>query len=88
MSQSFLKKSSGIPGVHISDFDQEYSNRFFHGIFDTARDNLGGYNYTLGEGQPVVRQIATVSAAVANYLAKSLDDNAPFISEANRETIL
>ena len=35
--QSFLKKSKSIPGVHISDFDQEYTNKFFHGIFDTAK---------------------------------------------------
>ena len=54
--QSFLKKSNGIAGVHISDFDQEYTNQFFHGIYDTARDNLGGYSYALGENQPVVKQ--------------------------------
>ena len=83
-----MKKSNGIAGVHISDFDQEYTNQFFHGIYDTARDNLGGYSYALGENQPVVKQIATVSAAVANYLAKSLDgDSAQFIREANAARI-
>lgn len=85
--QSFLKEDSSIPGVHISDFDRDYTNKFFHGIFDTANENLGGYNYTLGENQAVVKQIGIVAAAVANYLVKSLDGSAPYIQKANASRI-
>ena len=86
--QSFLKKRNNIPGVHIADFDGKYTNQFFHGIFDSAKDNLGGYNYTHGTDQPVVIQIAKVSAAVANYLHKSLyGSNSRNIPDANRTRI-
>jgi nicastrin len=65
--QSFLKESRSLPAIHISDFDQKYTNQFYHGLFDTAKENLE-YEFSKGERQALVQHISRVSAALADYL--------------------
>ncbi len=37
--QSLLKEKRSKPGIFLSNFDEKYSNPFYHSLFDTAKNN-------------------------------------------------
>ncbi len=69
---SFLKESRALPGVHISDFDQQFTNDLYHSLYDSAKVNIN-YNYSTGDGQEVVEHISKVSEALADYLYAAVE---------------
>ena len=55
--QSILKEKRDVPGILLSNFDQQYSNQFYHSPYDNFT-LLNNYDYAKGENQPVVEHLA------------------------------
>ena len=58
--QSILKEKRDVPGILLSNFDQQYSNQFYHSPYDNFT-LLNNYDYAKGENQPVVKHLAKVN---------------------------
>ncbi|XP_023337396.1 nicastrin [Eurytemora carolleeae] len=63
-SQSFLKERETIPVLMLTNYNQQFSNSYYHSIYDNAVVN--NYNYSLGEQQAVVQHLSSLGAAVAS----------------------
>ena len=55
--QSILKKKEDVPGILISNFDQQYSNNYFHGPYDNF-SLLNIYDYSKGVDQKIVQDLS------------------------------
>ena len=55
--QSILKKKENVPGILISNFDQQYSNNYFHGPYDNF-SLLNIYDYSKGVDQKIVEDLS------------------------------
>ena len=60
---SQLKYLAFVSGVLLSNFDQEYTNTFYHSIYDNATQY--DYNYDDGENSDLVNHLATIAETVA-----------------------
>ena len=56
--QSILKEKRNVPGIVISNYDQQYSNSFYHSPYDNFT-LLEIYDYNKGVNQPIVDHLAT-----------------------------
>jgi len=57
--QPFLKSGLDIPHVFISNFENSYSNRMFHSIYDSADSQ--GFDASLGDSQPIPSHLSKVA---------------------------
>ena len=55
-----------LPAVMLTNFDAEFSNLYYHSLYDTAGRH--GYNVSLGSGQPVVQHLSNISLVLARTL--------------------
>ena len=55
-----------LPAVMLTNYDVEFSNLYYHSLYDTAGRH--GYNVSLGPGQPVVQHLANISLVVARTI--------------------
>ena len=55
--QSILKKRREVPGIMVSNFDQKFSNNYYHGPYDNF-SLLSIYNASKGEEQKLVEDLA------------------------------
>lgn len=83
---SILKANGLIPAAFISDFDEAFSNNYYHSIYDQGAENLG-YDYTKGENQEVVDHIAKVAAGVATFVLEQVSSSSVGIINANKTLI-
>jgi len=65
--QSILKEKRNVPGIVISNFDQQYSNSFYHSPYDNFT-LLENYDYNKGVNQPIVVHLAKVAEVVAEFV--------------------
>ena len=79
-SQSFLKERKDIPVVLLTNYETEYSNQFYHSIFDNSRVN--NYNYSSGQEQSVVRHLSSVCAAVSSAVLTAATGSTPALPDA------
>ena len=56
--QSILKEKRNVPGILIPNYDQQYSNSFYHSPYDNFT-LLKDYDYKKGANQPIVNHLAT-----------------------------
>eukprot|EP00095_Tigriopus_kingsejongensis_P011224 maker-scaffold836_size90567-snap-gene-0.18 protein:Tk11224 transcript:maker-scaffold836_size90567-snap-gene-0.18-mRNA-1 annotation:"hypothetical protein DAPPUDRAFT_309169" len=73
-SQTFLKANRTIPAIQISDFDAQYTNAFYHSLYDTPKANMD-YDHAEGEEQAVVQHIGRVASTLAGYLFEKATGN-------------
>jgi len=66
--QTFIKAEPTIPNVLISNFENSYSNKMFHSIFDSA--TYQGFNETLGGSELIPTHLARVAAMLAKTVNK------------------
>ena len=66
-AHSFLKQSSDIPVLLLTNYDQQYSNIYFHSIYDTAL--VHKYNSSDGEDQPIIVHLTSIATALSSALA-------------------
>ncbi|TRY74891.1 hypothetical protein TCAL_04514 [Tigriopus californicus] len=66
-SQSILKAQRDIPAMVITDFDDQYTNPYYHSLFDRPKSNLN-YDHDQGPDQEVVQHIGRVASTLADYL--------------------
>ena len=55
--QSFLKSRRDVPGILLTNFEQQYTNKYFHGPYDNFT-LLNVYNYSEGDNQDVVNHLS------------------------------
>ena len=55
--QSILKKKRDVPGILISNFDEKYSNKYYHGPYDRF-STLNEYDPSKGENQKIVEDLS------------------------------
>jgi len=65
--QSILKEKRNVPGIVISNYDQQYSNSFYHSPYDNFT-LLEQYDYNKGVNQPIVVHLAKVAQVVAEFV--------------------
>ena len=56
--QSILKKKRDVPGILISNFDEQYSNKYYHGPYDRF-STLNEYDPSKGENQKIVEDLSS-----------------------------
>ena len=72
---SIRKLVSALPSlkaVMMTNFDSEYSNKYYHSLYDTATRH--GYNQTGGQGQKIVQHLSRVSLLVARTVLSITSD--------------
>lgn len=74
--QTFLKNNINLPGIVLADHEIEYTNKFYHSIFDTPNKLNYSFNGTERDATSLNSQLAqsiqTLSTSIANvvfYLA-------------------
>jgi len=72
-AQSFLKEKVDLPTIFVSDFDRQFTNKYYHSIMDDSQ-NLG-FNYTVGREQPAVARVGGVAASVAEFVYEKASSN-------------
>jgi len=60
------KEKRNVPGIVISNFDQQYSNSFYHSPYNFTL--LENYDYNKGVNQPIVVHLAKVAEVVAEFV--------------------
>ena len=64
--QSILKEKRSVPGILVSNFDQQYSNSYYHSPYDNFT-LLNNYDYSKGENQPIVQHLAKGKLYLLSY---------------------
>ena len=59
-----FQERENIPVLMLTNYNQQFSNSYYHSIYDNAVVN--NYNYSLGEQQAVVQHLSSLGAAVAS----------------------
>ena len=67
-----LSARPDLPAVMLSNFDTEFSNRYYHSLYDTAARH--GYNQSLGPDQTVVQHLSNISLVLAKTLLSLATD--------------
>ena len=62
-SSKFLTAREDLEVVFLSNFDTEYTNKYYHSVYDTP--SYHGYNHSQGSGQDLVKHLAKVSVTLA-----------------------
>ena len=62
-----------LPAVILTNYDREFSNMYYHSLYDTARHH--GYNLSLGTAQPIVQHLSKVSSVLANTVLSLATDS-------------
>ena len=90
---AFLRQDFQIAGISIADHEVKYTNKFYHGVFDTA-DNLNitfpsnlsepdAYDYTTQFGERLQKLITNVAQTVYSVSSSKLN----LTSEVNQTTV-
>lgn len=66
-SQTFLRAQRDIPAMVLTDFDDQFTNPYYHSLFDRPKSNLN-YAHEQGPNQDVVQHIGNVASTLAEYL--------------------
>ena len=59
----FIEQKSDLKAVFISNFDDKYSNQFYHSLYDTAEQH--GYSHDQGPEQTLVQHLTRVAVTLA-----------------------
>jgi len=84
-AQSFLKERSDIPVLMLTNFDQQYTNNFFHSIYDNSIVN--NYNYSAGDNQQIVQHLAKLGGGMATALTKLATGRSTSANKAELEDV-
>ena len=65
-SSKFLTERSELEVVFLSNFNTEYSNKYYHSVYDNP--SYHGYNHSQGEAQDLVQHLTKVSVTLAQTI--------------------
>lgn len=74
-SSKLVSELPHLPAVVVTNFDSEFSNKYYHSLYDTARHH--GYNISLGPGQSIVQHLSKISVVVARTVLSLATDADP-----------
>ena len=55
----FLSEKSDLKAVFLSNFDKEFSNKYYHSLYDNP--SYHNYDHDIGEDQDVVQHLSNVA---------------------------
>jgi len=61
--KKFVAERNDLQAVFLSNFDTEYTNKYYHSLYDNP--SYHGYNHTSGAGQDIVKHLASVARMTA-----------------------